>query len=705
MLRNFILIFFILILRNFVFAQDAVEDSLTSVLLTSKEDSNKVKTYFELIKIVKKYDFDKATKLAKEQLTLSQKLAYPWGIGKSHNALGLIETGRKHSKLAIEHFMSGGAAFDSVKDYGNLSSIYSNISMVYSDGSIFMTLSDKVRNDSSIYFAKIADRYNEFSDVDSLKKLSNKMFIYGNLSTAYYNLNLHDSAIVYNDKSILVAEKLNRYDIVATCYSAIGTLFLLQKNYVKAINYLLMALILFEQQNFTGFVTKAKSDLAVAYFSKGDVNLSRRYLKESFKLALMTGDSTAISQNYVTSGLIELSENNYKGSIVDFEKGLRVCEKTKNKSIERQLWMGCAEAYTKIKNFDKALSMYNKALELSAGDYKSTYECYEALSSIYALKKNYEKAYKYLDEARILNSKLFDSTKSQIINELTVKYETGKKDNQISLLSKDQLIQKAEVEKQKAIKSSIFVGTLMLVVFSILGFVFYKRRRDINLKRREAELNAHITEVEMKALRSQMNPHFIFNSLRSINEYIQHNQSTLASEYLIKFAKLMRAILENSRKKEILISKDIEVLELYMQLESHRMEYPFNYSFEIDAEIDTKNTLIPPMLLQPIVENSIWHGLAPKGRTGRIVIRITKIKEMIHCEVEDDGVGRKFSSVKENEVTLKSESYGLKITEERLEIIAQLKKLETNLVFSDLNERENSTGLNVSFNLPYELNI
>ena len=699
------ILLFCLLLSDYLAAQDAVEDSLNSVLLKSTEDTNKVKTYFELIKRVRKYDIVLAMKLAEQQLALSKKIKYGWGIGKAHNAMGLIATSKKDAYQALEEYLQAAGTFNENKHYGDCSGSYSNISMIYSDLSIYMNINQKLRNDSAIHFAKIAAKYNEMSNVDSTKKLNNEMFIYGNLSTAYYNLNLHDSAIVYNNKSIVAAEKLNRLDVVATCYSAMGTIFFLQKNHDRAIYYFLKAIPLFEKEKLTGFAVKAESDLAVVYFNKGDIKHSTEYINKSSRLALLFNDSIIISQNYWTKGLIDLSENKFKAAIDNFERGLKITAKIKNIHYESELWKSCAEAYAKIHNYDKAISMYNKSLEFSAGNYNTTYECYEALAKIYASRKNYEKAYNYLNESRILNSKLFDSTKSQIINELTIKYETGKKNQEIVLLNKDREIQKAEVGKQKTIKSILIAGTLMLIAFSFTGFVFYKRKRDAILKKKEAELNAHITEVEMKALRSQMNPHFIFNSLRSIDEYIKHNQSTLASEYLVKFAKLMRAILENSRKKEITISKDFEALELYMQLESKRLEHPLNYSIDIDPKIDPQNILIPPMLLQPIVENSIWHGIAPKGSPGKIIIRLTKSNDIIHCEVEDNGIGRKNSTRESHGKTNSMESYGLKITEERLSIISEVKKIFTTLVFHDLSENNNSTGLNVSFILPYEENL
>ena len=139
-----------------------------------------------------------------------------------------------------------------------------------------------------------------------------------------------------------------------------------------------------------------------------------------------------------------------------------------------------------------------------------------------------------------------------------------------------------------------------------------------------------------------------------------------------------------------------------MRFFSSQLFLHFEYSIDIDSTIDPEITLIPPMLLQPIIENSIWHGLSPKGEGGKIFIRIKKQEETILCEVEDNGIGRKFSQTINKET--KPESYGLKITAERLALIEQVKKIKTQLTFQDLNENEHSSGLKITFALPFEAN-
>ena len=145
----------------------------------------------------------------------------------------------------------------------------------------------------------------------------------------------------------------------------------------------------------------------------------------------------------------------------------------------------------------------------------------------------------------------------------------------------------------------------------------------------------------MKALRSQMNPRFIFNTLGSIQSFLLNNQPADADKYLLKFEELIRLVLENSRQQQVALAEDIKALELYMQLENIRLNNPFSYNFQIDKEIDVEQTEIPALILQPFIENAIWHGLQPKEDAGgSINISISEQNNNLICVVEDNEVGR-----------------------------------------------------------------
>jgi LytS/YehU family sensor histidine kinase len=175
-----------------------------------------------------------------------------------------------------------------------------------------------------------------------------------------------------------------------------------------------------------------------------------------------------------------------------------------------------------------------------------------------------------------------------------------------------------------------------------------------------------VAQLETKLLRSQMNPHFIFNSLNSIQKYIWENKEEDAAEYLARFAKLIRAILENSRKETISLREELEVLKLYIDLEHRRSNGKFNYQVKIDENIHPDEVVIPPLLLQPYIENAIWHGVNPKPGRGHISIRVHHENDALEFVIDDDGVGRNFSVEKMEMDPFVKSSAGTEITQQRI---------------------------------------
>ncbi|HRN57999.1 MAG TPA: histidine kinase, partial [Agriterribacter sp.] len=255
----------------------------------------------------------------------------------------------------------------------------------------------------------------------------------------------------------------------------------------------------------------------------------------------------------------------------------------------------------------------------------------------------------------------------------------------------------AEIKRQRIIRNAVLGGIAALLAAAFAGYVAYKRKRDAAEQRKDIEFKARVAETEMKALRAQMNPHFIFNSLNSIADYIGKNDIPAADSYLARFARLMRLILENSEQKAVPLADDLKALELYMQLEAKRLDNKFDYSISVAEDIDQDNTLVPPLLLQPFVENSIWHGLVNKKEGGEIKIRITSANGMLLCVVEDNGVGRQQTTGADKDVHIEKKSLGMKITRERIDIMNQSKNANASLTLHDLTQ-----GLRAELRLPLE---
>lgn len=241
-----------------------------------------------------------------------------------------------------------------------------------------------------------------------------------------------------------------------------------------------------------------------------------------------------------------------------------------------------------------------------------------------------------------------------------------------------------------------------LVIALVLVIVFIENRKAQKRNHLFEEEKRKVLISELHALRSQMNPHFIFNTLSSIQSFITKNSSKDAVYYLSKFAKLMRATLENTQKQKIAIKDEIETLELYMDLEKLRLNNKFNYQIIVNKAIDVQFEEIPPMLLQPYIENAIWHGISHKIDNGNIKISFNLENEnLLKCEIEDDGIGRK-KAMEMNKKSKKNKSLGMSITQERLEIINSLKDSKLSINIVDLKENNIPSGTKIELFIPLD---
>ena len=222
------------------------------------------------------------------------------------------------------------------------------------------------------------------------------------------------------------------------------------------------------------------------------------------------------------------------------------------------------------------------------------------------------------------------------------------------------------------------------------------------IKQLEASFEQRLAETEMAALRAQMNPHFIFNCLNSIKLYTLENDSVTASEYLSKFSRLIRMVLENSRSEKITLEDEIETLRLYMDMEAMRFKNKVQYRIEIEEKIDMNFIEIPPLLLQPYVENAIWHGLMHKKNGGTIQLKATQPNDnLLEVAIIDDGIGRKAAAERKSKSATKHKSMGMKMTTERIELINQKFQNQTQVEVIDLVDTEGGVvGTKVIVKIP-----
>ena len=367
------------------------------------------------------------------------------------------------------------------------------------------------------------------------------------------------------------------------------------------------------------------------------------------------------------------------------------------------------------KNYDSALVLFSRGLEIidkqlsnfRIGDYprpwsawsnrdllkRNKRDAYFNLYSTYSQLGNFGKALENYIQYKKAEDELLNKQNQDLISILEAESENEKTENQIASLKRDK-----EINALKATQSrnlSFGIGSVFIVLV-LVGLLFLRQNKLKNEHKR--------TILEQKLLRLQMNPYFIFNALSSIHSLMNPKDVTRASDYLGNFSRLLRTSLESSREDYILLDDEISSLGNYLELQRLRYDEKFDYKIDIDPKIDLESAIIPPMLIQPFIENAIEHGIKHKEGLGNIIIRFIVNDKKITCEIEDDGIGRKKAWEVEYAQQGKQKSLATEIIRDRIKILNKKMKQKINLDITDLRSGANeATGTLVRLDLPYLL--
>ena len=243
----------------------------------------------------------------------------------------------------------------------------------------------------------------------------------------------------------------------------------------------------------------------------------------------------------------------------------------------------------------------------------------------------------------------------------------------------------------------LFKLLLAIGLISLLWYLYHLRVREL---KRTSALKEQMSKVEAKALKLQMNPHFLFNSLNAIDNYILNNEKIKASEYLSKFSKLIRQILDYSEQNNITLGQELETLGLYIKMEKLRFQNRFDYELNVSDAVNLNEVRLPPLILQPFVENAIWHGLLHLDDVGKLKIEILNSENGVQCIIDDNGIGRASAMKIKTKSATSHKSHGIRITEKRLSLNNELNKIGANVLIEDkVDDRGKATGTRVTINL------
>jgi tetratricopeptide (TPR) repeat protein len=354
----------------------------------------------------------------------------------------------------------------------------------------------------------------------------------------------------------------------------------------------------------------------------GAENASIKYLMGEFYLALL--DSYSLLDPPVYS--YDLAE-----------KAIELGKETDDQYLEYQGYLGQAHMYNVEGRYKEALRvrapMEDAVKKLDNPVYFRSFNNinYEVSK---ALNRNGEALY-YLEQLKMLNDSILDVERTSQFNEIVEKYENEKKQQEIIDLSneKEKLMIKNELSASQVRVRNLWLGILAIISLSGIGLVYIIQRQ----KRSEAENRS--LQIEQQLLRAQMNPHFIFNSLNGIKRFYIEGRTEDANDFLADFSTLLRTILDRSDKTDVTVEGEVEFLQLYLELEKRRLNDKLDYEINFDPDSFEYDDIIPSFIIQPLVENAIWHGLSKKDGMGKIKVNIRKNGDKVIIQVIDNGIG------------------------------------------------------------------
>lgn len=517
------------------------------------------------------------------------------------------------------------------------------------------------------------------------------------LAKSYFKSKAYKSAILMYDS--INSNQLSNWEKVIL-NEELGDVYSAKKEYATAEKFYNKGLIVAKNHLITPKITDLNSKLGKVSFSQGKVQQATTYFDNSLNLASSENKQRSVvekervadfyNSNQQFDQEIELRKKNLSAlETLDAEVLTENSLNEPDSLTTQKSNYKIAKAYVQQAKYDDAIPYLEKSI--SEANKKSDLiiekDATRKLSEVYKTVGEYTKALESYQSYVGLVDKLYLNREQEIANVSKVSRDlikqqqriTGLEDerklseNKLLLASKDNELQNERNKQQSIVIYALLAGLLLLL---LLAFYMYR-----NIKQQRINNNL----LALKSLRSQMNPHFIFNALNSVNSFIASNDERTANRYLTDFSKLMRSVLENSEEDFIPLSKEIELLALYTKLEHFRFQDKFEYSITIDEAIKVGEFVIPPMLLQPYIENAVWHGLRYKEEKGVLEINLKALgANELQIIIQDNGIGRAKSKALKTEHQKKQNSKGMGNIKKRVAILNEMYADKVDVYIEDI---------------------
>ena len=629
----------------------AAIDSMKSLLKPlQKLDTSQIKIVYRIAAAYRNIDTDSCIKHTKIGLERAQKAGWKKGISAFYDMYGSIYSAQSQYEKALSYYDKSLKLNYEINYPRGEASCLINIAVVYESLG---------KNTEAL-----ANYFKALKITQKIKYDVYTALIYGNISNVYIGQKNHKLALEYAFKSHAAYKKIEDGHGIAHSGYVIATVYFSNNELQKARSFALSSLSLLKELEEK--VGQASVLGLLAVINDDDKAKKLTYLLQSQKLHNETNPN---GNGSITN------MGNIGGTYADIYIHKTKDKFGKNKAIPND--------YDSI--YNSAIFYLNKAISISkeTGEQSNISEYSDNLAQLQEHKGDYKNALANFKISKQIDDSLYSQESKNQMATLEAQFAFQKKE--------DHYKQQQELTQVKTQQLYLFAGLAIVLISSILLYLLNRAnikqlrlknellKKDAEEKTKELMHQSKLFESEIKALRSQMNPHFIFNVLNSIESYIMDNDKRTAARLIQKFASLSRLILENSTKSLVTGDKEWKALMLYTELEAMRYNNCFTYNFEVDENLQLKTLLLPPMLIQPLIENAILHGLIEDNQPdAHLAVKLASIDNGICITVSDNGQG--INSVQKPKLQptgVKEKSMGLASIRERIEMINVQNEIKT----------------------------
>lgn len=602
------------------------------------------------------------------------------GLEKCKNVLGVLYSYKGEFKRSLKSYQEGKAIAEKLGDKKSIHKYLYNIGNIYSQTGDY---------------EKALHNFNKSLEVN-IKNKDSLGILNGlnSIASLYYEQGNYPVSLDYHNKSLKIAERTKDSIGIFQSLINIGNLYRQQNKNDKALYFYNKALAIEKAKYNVKNVTALKNNIAGIFYDKNDFKSAEKYYLESIVLSKGIDDKVNLTTALNGLGFVYLGAKKHDKALKYFEEARleNALDYTSYDLLDS--YQGLSETYFDIKKYDLALTNANKLVKLAKENNILSHKknAYNILYRIYKTKGDYKNAFESHEQYKIISDSLLNEDNIKRITQLEYEYKYEKEldaaEKRETKLTKTVKTTTQDLEKSQR---NLLLGIItFLAVAMVLGSIIFF------LKLRNSKAKTQNIITEQKLLRTQMTPHFIFNSLSVLQGMILNKEESKSVSYLSKFSKLLRITLENSRDKTVLLSQELEAVDHYLLLQNIENE-KINFKLVVDQSIQPNKIKVPPMLIQPFVENAIEHAFKNQKEACEIEIHLTLVDSKLTCTILDNGIGIDLSERNQNQ---NKKSLATKITSERLQYLSKDFNMKGSITIED-RSKYNEQGTKVTIQIPF----